>query len=159
MLYFARKHDCEACALKPKCAKATDMCEALNGRPPADACRLPQGALGPHPRRCLGCASLGMTLLEGPVFCIHESGKRHAPDTEAGADVWNFNGVRFNQFGRDNDPVFAGRAGNYERIGHPAAAQQLLLLDVLLKVRNSIDLGESLRLILGRMRDLIGEDE
>jgi hypothetical protein len=28
-----------------------------------------------------------------------------------------------------------------------------------LKVRNSIDLGESLRLILGRMRDLIGEDE
>jgi hypothetical protein len=47
--------------------------------------------------------------LEGPIFCVHEFRKRHASDTEVGADVRNFNGVRFHQFGCDGDPVFAGR--------------------------------------------------
>jgi hypothetical protein len=61
--------------------------------------------------------------LEGPVFRVHKFGKRHAADTEVGADIRDFNGVRFHQFSGDDDPFFDRRAGDYERIGDPAATQ------------------------------------
>jgi hypothetical protein len=60
-------------------------------------------------------------------------------------------GIRFHQLGCNDGPLFDRGARDDERIGDAAAPQELLLLDILLEVRNRIDLGDE-RAFLGRRR-------
>ena len=77
--------------------------------------------------------------LEDPVFFLHEATQVQTRDLEVRADVWDLGGIGFVLFHGQDCGTHRSRSGDQERIGVASAAQNLLLLEIGLKVPDDVD--------------------
>ena len=87
-----------------------------------------------------GADAVENVYLKLPALSLHEFLKREAFDAEMLADIWNSNRLRPEPLHCDDRAALDRRLGDHKGIGVPSAPKQFLLLNILLKMWDAIDL-------------------